>query len=251
MLCQYDDASALRPVWRELLHIQHSAHHISGEVRDVRTCDEVQLIVEWLEADGLELTRQGIEFLYILAIIYGFCIILGLFIHYEVPRRWRPIVWFLHIVSFVCLFLGTITETAHLIRMVMHDRIWHKIEQAGNACTAMFWCKEMCLRYTSEAPSMNRTATEYSTIIHRIAIFTGIAIFGVCVRIPRKLIHFATKKEDLKLNCPICLDSLAEKNAVKLMCQHVFHYDCVHKWFECSEEPECPVCRMEIVESAY
>ena len=44
-------------------------------------------------------------------------------------------------------------------------------------------------------------------------------------------------------DCPICVMSLREKNAVMLArCRHMFCKDCIMRWFE--TRPTCPVCTM-------
>jgi len=42
--------------------------------------------------------------------------------------------------------------------------------------------------------------------------------------------------------CTICLEP-TKRNDKKLRCKHVFHGECIIKWFE--ESIECPTCRME------
>tara|TARA_B100000700_G_C14846203_1_gene761719 strand:+ start:308 stop:790 length:483 start_codon:yes stop_codon:yes gene_type:complete len=41
--------------------------------------------------------------------------------------------------------------------------------------------------------------------------------------------------------CPICLESLKEKDTYKIQCKHVFHTDCIMKWFRLSNA-SCPCC---------
>ena len=40
--------------------------------------------------------------------------------------------------------------------------------------------------------------------------------------------------------CPICLDVI-DKNIKKLSCNHLFHTDCINKWF--NYNTSCPTCR--------
>ena len=52
--------------------------------------------------------------------------------------------------------------------------------------------------------------------------------------------------------CIICLDDFSEHDIIlKLDCNHVFHGDCLHKWFErCYmkyEYPFCPICRLRYI----
>ena len=45
--------------------------------------------------------------------------------------------------------------------------------------------------------------------------------------------------------CPICFDTFENDCGVlQLPCKHVFHYDCVMKWFE--KNSTCPKCRSDI-----
>lgn len=43
--------------------------------------------------------------------------------------------------------------------------------------------------------------------------------------------------------CPICFDEISIKHLHSTTCKHVYHRDCITKWFETSDE--CPVCRRE------
>jgi len=47
------------------------------------------------------------------------------------------------------------------------------------------------------------------------------------------------------LICSICLDKLEEK-VVFLECFHMFHNDCILKWYN-SENKSCPLCRKDII----
>lgn len=44
--------------------------------------------------------------------------------------------------------------------------------------------------------------------------------------------------------CSICLDSFTNKKAVRTICNHVFHYDCIIEWM--SIQQNCPICRLEL-----
>ena len=50
--------------------------------------------------------------------------------------------------------------------------------------------------------------------------------------------------------CSICLDVLDENSlekSVKLInCNHIFHKECIEKWYKNSENVNCPVCRDSI-----
>jgi hypothetical protein len=40
--------------------------------------------------------------------------------------------------------------------------------------------------------------------------------------------------------CSICLDHMVD-GLRKLVCQHIFHRECVEQWFE--DKSSCPICR--------
>lgn len=245
------ESSPLRPIWKELLHIQHLTHYVSRDSPYVNPCFEIQQAVEWLAADGYELTRQGIEFLYILGVLYAFCITLGLFIHFEVPRRWRPSIWLLHVFSYMALFVGTFSGVAHLSRLIFHERVREKLESIGNSCLDKFWCKSLCLEFANQAPSTVYSIINHKDVIQGILISSAIALIGICIRIPRRIVYSSYNMPNLKSNCPICLESFRERKAIQIDCGHMFHYDCVYKWFESCDDSECPVCRMKITESYF
>ena len=43
-------------------------------------------------------------------------------------------------------------------------------------------------------------------------------------------------------DCRICLDDLDATQVTLSVCQHVFHRDCVEKWFQSSGKQSCPTC---------
>ena len=46
-------------------------------------------------------------------------------------------------------------------------------------------------------------------------------------------------------NCSICLEDFKINDEyIKLNCNHIFHYDCINKWFKHSNL--CPICRSKI-----
>ena len=46
--------------------------------------------------------------------------------------------------------------------------------------------------------------------------------------------------------CIICLEQLNKSTHLisLLECNHLYHYDCIHKWFE--EHNNCPICNKDI-----
>jgi len=44
-----------------------------------------------------------------------------------------------------------------------------------------------------------------------------------------------------RAECPICRESLAQRNIKNLPCRHIFHDDCISEWFQQSRT--CPTCR--------
>ena len=52
----------------------------------------------------------------------------------------------------------------------------------------------------------------------------------------------ATAKLFIEQECPICLENFVENETIAILpCGHVFHIECVAKWF--AEKYECPSCR--------
>jgi hypothetical protein len=52
----------------------------------------------------------------------------------------------------------------------------------------------------------------------------------------------ATTSEEI---CSICLDSYKDgQNTITLPCKHVFHSECILKWFD--SKSTCPYCRMNL-----
>lgn len=43
--------------------------------------------------------------------------------------------------------------------------------------------------------------------------------------------------------CSICLTTLTNSNLKKLKCGHIFHYDCIDKWYNEDINGRCPYCR--------
>ena len=45
----------------------------------------------------------------------------------------------------------------------------------------------------------------------------------------------------LTMDCPICFDKITGVDKTVLKCNHLFHKECIDKWFEKSHC--CPLCR--------
>jgi hypothetical protein len=43
------------------------------------------------------------------------------------------------------------------------------------------------------------------------------------------------------MDCSICFDEIKEEDKKKINCNHVFHEECINKWFKRSHK--CPLCR--------
>jgi len=57
------------------------------------------------------------------------------------------------------------------------------------------------------------------------------------------VIKVAPKDEKNKHDCSICWATCDETTAKKLECNHVFHIDCIDKWFLNADT--CPMCRKQ------
>ena len=53
----------------------------------------------------------------------------------------------------------------------------------------------------------------------------------------------ATTEVETNLECPICYEEIGE--GVQLKCDHMYHKDCIHTWFE--NKTTCPMCRYDII----
>ena len=50
--------------------------------------------------------------------------------------------------------------------------------------------------------------------------------------------------------CCICLDEIKKVDKIsRLNCKHIFHHECINKWYQISEDASCPVCRSELNEN--
>ncbi|CEP61549.1 ubiquitin-protein ligase ASR1 LALA0_S03e05358g [Lachancea lanzarotensis] len=45
--------------------------------------------------------------------------------------------------------------------------------------------------------------------------------------------------------CPICLEQLDETRACLVECGHAYHFECIRKWHQQSQDLKCPTCRRE------
>ena len=66
----------------------------------------------------------------------------------------------------------------------------------------------------------------------------------------KKLKTYLSQKSTFKeqeLECPICLESLKQKNIHITKCKHVFHRKCINEWT--SKRPYCPLCRKKLTRS--
>ena len=56
-----------------------------------------------------------------------------------------------------------------------------------------------------------------------------------------KIDYFKLKKDFENNECIICLDNMIVGNNIKaLQCGHIYHYECINKWFNVKKE--CPIC---------
>jgi len=49
------------------------------------------------------------------------------------------------------------------------------------------------------------------------------------------------KRHFFQMDCPICLDQIEHEDKFQTYCCHVFHKECIEKWFNRSHK--CPLCR--------
>lgn len=56
--------------------------------------------------------------------------------------------------------------------------------------------------------------------------------------------HATTHKISTDM-CPICYEEIG--SGIQLKCEHVYHSDCISKWFD--TKTTCPMCRYDIIES--
>ncbi len=44
-------------------------------------------------------------------------------------------------------------------------------------------------------------------------------------------------------NCVICLDKIKVKEKYKLVCNHIYHYNCISTWCVQYRNRFCPICK--------
>lgn len=60
-------------------------------------------------------------------------------------------------------------------------------------------------------------------------------------------VHLKCFKNQMKLTCSVCInDIFVGEKAVKLICKHIFHKNCIYKWVRVQKS--CPICRKNIEE---
>lgn len=53
---------------------------------------------------------------------------------------------------------------------------------------------------------------------------------------------YATEKNSQTQDCRICLDDLDATSVTLPVCKHLFHKECLEKWFQSSGKQSCPSC---------
>ena len=55
--------------------------------------------------------------------------------------------------------------------------------------------------------------------------------------------HIILNKNFENNECIICLDPMIINDKVHILnCGHMYHYDCINKWFNKKKEINCPLC---------
>lgn len=60
---------------------------------------------------------------------------------------------------------------------------------------------------------------------------------------------FAAAADPSCPSCPVCLETLQPSTAapmLTILCNHVYHFDCLSKWLPSSSSSSCPVCRYRL-----
>lgn len=56
--------------------------------------------------------------------------------------------------------------------------------------------------------------------------------------------YIEIKKREKNLECSICYDALSFHSTIFTVCNHLFHTDCLHRWFR--ERASCPLCNRDL-----
>lgn len=48
-------------------------------------------------------------------------------------------------------------------------------------------------------------------------------------------------------NCPICMETLNNRQVRKMGCDHIYHKQCLDKWLIRYKKVNCPVCRLHFL----
>ena len=52
------------------------------------------------------------------------------------------------------------------------------------------------------------------------------------------------EEEPWATDCAVCLSGFSKEEKVReLVCDHIFHNECIHDWFMKAKSPACPLCR--------
>ena len=59
-------------------------------------------------------------------------------------------------------------------------------------------------------------------------------------------LNFISNKKITCSDCPICLEKLGFKEKRIFRCGHIYHKECIDKWFETTHSLKCPYCKQII-----
>jgi hypothetical protein len=74
-------------------------------------------------------------------------------------------------------------------------------------------------------------------------------IGGINPPIEAKDLQTVLKENELDTECTICLEVLESLTAARLLCNHLFCYECIRRWL--SDNTQCPMCRREVCPREY